>query len=115
MPEKHLRDFRRHLARLFCHFVKVTCRLLRERPFGGEQFAGESIERLVRAHRFANPFVILVRIAGPERQTIHAQQIGPLQRPEFRILGKLQQCIHEARTLVWRRAREEAPRLIRRR
>ena len=66
----------------------------------GEKSPRELVVGHVRRHRVAKPGVVLVRTPFAELSLCQPQKVAPLERPERRVLGSIQECVDQLRAPV---------------
>src|SRR5260370_33275522 len=80
--------------------VEVGRPASRQRALGGDNLAGELVERNVPGDAIANPPVVMVGGLVAQDLAVDPQQVGPFERPEIGELRPLQELIDQAGSAV---------------
>src|SRR6516164_3798083 len=91
--EKNLRQRAGPVARFGYDLVEVGRAMFGQGSLGGEDLAGKLVQRLVPGNAIANPAIEAVCALVAQDLAIHAQEVGPLERPVVGKFGPLQKLI----------------------
>ncbi len=90
----------------------VGGRVLENAAAGGQQLAGELVERLVGQNALVDPAMELAHAGRLELLAVGAEDVAPLERPELGRVGAVDQFVDQPGPLVGLLAFEEGERFL---